>query len=317
MEHEVKRGEALFTQGLFDEAESVFQRILAVKPDHYEALNNLAVIMHKRGLVEEAEKLLRQALEVNERYQEALTNLARIYGSEGRWEELGKVLQKGIQNGSSPSELFHRLDPIRAHTDSQSGCEVQEPIKSSLECDSLIPTPTERAYDPEPPLDRKLPHFPSRPKIALSRSVLMEVIKRACYFPHPEIRKGTLHLSHEVFENQDRECNVLISPGARLDLTGDLRIGPWAMIGEGTVIFTHDHLHEGRQMPLLRLQEEKGIKWRSKIIGKDVWLHGCTVLCQVSEIPDGVVVGAGAVLTKNPKPYEIWAGNPARKVGER
>ena len=88
-------------------------------------------------------------------------------------------------------------------------------------------------------------------------------------------------------------------------------------IGEGTQILTHDHYHEGRDLPLLMLQEARGIQRRDKTIGRDVWLHGCRVLCQVTEIPDGVVVGAGAVLTKNPGPYEIWAGNPARKVGER
>jgi serine O-acetyltransferase len=29
------------------------------------------------------------------------------------------------------------------------------------------------------------------------------------------------------------------------------------------------------------------------------------------------VLGAGSVLTKNPGPFEIWAGNPARKIGQR
>ncbi|MBE0556605.1 MAG: tetratricopeptide repeat protein [Proteobacteria bacterium] len=317
IEANIERGEALFSDGLFDEAESVFQRILSVKPDHYEALNNLAVIKHRRGFVEDAEKLLLRSLEVNGKYQEALSNLAEIYESGGRWEEADRVSQKAIPNGSPSSELFSRLDRVRVHQESRSKCDVQGPIEGPSECDSVTPTETGRACMPEARLDCEAPRSPSRPKIALSRSVLMEVIKRACYFPHPEIRRGTLNLSREVFESPDRECNVLISPGARLDLTGDLTIGPWAMIGAGTVIFTHDHLHEGRQMPLLRLQEEKGIKWRSKVIGRDVWLHGCTVLSQVSEIPDGVVVGAGAVLTKNPKPYEIWAGNPASKVGER
>ncbi|MDH3330653.1 MAG: hypothetical protein OEM01_15605, partial [Desulfobulbaceae bacterium] len=37
----------------------------------------------------------------------------------------------------------------------------------------------------------------------------------------------------------------------------------------------------------------------------------------VTEIPDGAVIGAGAVLTKNPGPYEIWAGVPARKLADR
>ena len=54
------------------------------------------------------------------------------------------------------------------------------------------------------------------------------------------------------------------------------------------------------------------------IIGKDVWINdGAIVLCQVTEVPDGVFLGAGAILTKNPGPYEIWAGVPAQKIGER
>jgi carbonic anhydrase/acetyltransferase-like protein (isoleucine patch superfamily) len=317
IEADLERGEALFVDGHFDEAERVFQRIISVKPNHCEALNNLAVIKHKRGLVEEAVNLLLQALEVNGKYPEALSNLAGIYESEGRWEEAGKILLTSVQTGDSSSGVAHRLDRVRAHTGSKSNCDVRVPIERSLPRDPATSTETGTAYTPEACLDRETPRPTPRPKIALPRSVLMEVIKRVCYFPHPETRKGSLHLNREAFDSPDRECNVLISPGARLDLTGDLTIGPWAMIGEGTVLLTHDHFHEGRQMPLLRLQEERGIKWRNKVIGKDVWLHGCTVLFQVGEIPDGVVVGAGAVLTRTPKPYEIWAGNPARKVGER
>jgi acetyltransferase-like isoleucine patch superfamily enzyme len=32
---------------------------------------------------------------------------------------------------------------------------------------------------------------------------------------------------------------------------------------------------------------------------------------------EGAVVGAGAVVTKDVEPYEIVAGNPARKIGSR
>jgi len=155
------------------------------------------------------------------------------------------------------------------------------------------------------------------PGLTMTRNRLFEVLKRICYFPHPEVHTGQLQLSAEVFENKDRETNLVISPGARLDLTGNIFIGPWVMIGEGTRILTHDHFHDGRETPLLKLQETQGVKWLGLKLGRDVWLHGCTVLAQVSEIPDGAVIGAGAVLTRNPGTYEIWAGNPARKIGNR
>ncbi len=155
------------------------------------------------------------------------------------------------------------------------------------------------------------------PKLAMTKQTLFNVIKKVCYLPHPEIRRGRLNLNTEIFKTKDREANVIISQGARLDMTGDITIGPWTMIGDRTIIYTHDHYHEGREKPLLLLQEEKGVKWQNKLIGKDVWFHGCTILYQVTHIPDGVIVGAGSVLTTNPGPYEIWAGNPARKIGER
>jgi acetyltransferase-like isoleucine patch superfamily enzyme len=154
-------------------------------------------------------------------------------------------------------------------------------------------------------------------KITMSKQFLMLALKSACYAPHPEVRKGSLFLSNNIHSEIDRETNVNISPKARLDLTGDITIESWVMIGEDAVLLTHDHYHVGREKPLLKLQEEKGIKWFPKKIGRDVWLHRCIVLPQVTEIPDGVVVGAGSVLTKIPGSYEIWAGNPARKVGER
>ena len=158
---------------------------------------------------------------------------------------------------------------------------------------------------------------PQGARLALSRHALVEILKRACYLPHPETRVGRLHLSGDIFATPDRETNVVISPNCRIDLTGDVNLGPWTMIGEGTRILTHDHYHDGTERPLLLVQEEKGVKWQDLTIGRDVWLHGCTVLSQVTRIPDGAVVGAGAVLTKNPGPYEIWAGNPARKIGRR
>lgn len=149
------------------------------------------------------------------------------------------------------------------------------------------------------------------------RKKLEQRLQQIVYHPHPEFRSGELTFTEDCFTSEDRDCNVCISRKTRIDCTADIAIGPWTMIGEGTHIITHDHYHEGRNKPLLLLQEEKGIWWSNLAIGGDVWLHGCTILARVTEIPDGVVVGAGAVLTENPGPYEIWAGIPAKKIRDR
>lgn len=146
---------------------------------------------------------------------------------------------------------------------------------------------------------------------------LEKAIARAVRYPHGDIHKGSLVIAEEAFASPDRETNLVISPYSFFDCTGSIHVGSWCNIGPRTRIYTHDHVHMGKE-PLSRIQEEFGILWQDKYIGSDVWIHdGSLVLYQVTRIPDGVVIGGGSVLTRNPKPYEIWAGNPARKVGER
>lgn len=55
-------------------------------------------------------------------------------------------------------------------------------------------------------------------------------------------------------------------------------------------------------------------------IGDDVILApGCKVLCKsgVLKVGRGTVVGANAVLLESTGEYELWAGSPARCVGQR
>lgn len=158
--------------------------------------------------------------------------------------------------------------------------------------------------------DQKIKYYTPKKK-------LYERLQDIIYYPHPEIHTGRLNFDEACFASEDRDCNLCISRRARIDCTANINIGPWTMIGAGTQIVTHDHFHEGKEKPLLLIHEEKGIWWSDLRIGRDVWLHGCTVLAQVTEIPEGVVVGLGAILTENPGPYEIWAGAPARKIRER
>ena len=52
-------------------------------------------------------------------------------------------------------------------------------------------------------------------------------------------------------------------------------------------------------------------------IGNDVWVgYGSTILQGVN-IGDGAIIAAGSVVTKDVKPYSIYAGNPARKIADR
>ena len=152
---------------------------------------------------------------------------------------------------------------------------------------------------------------------SMKKAQLMAAIDKAVRYPHKHVHKGELILSSSVFTESERETNLTISPFSLIDCTGSIKIGPWTTISARTRIYTHDHCYKGLN-PLTIIQEDHGVVWQDKMIGSDVWINdGSIVLFQVTHIPDGVVLGAGSVLTKNPEPFEIWAGNPARKIGER
>lgn len=52
-------------------------------------------------------------------------------------------------------------------------------------------------------------------------------------------------------------------------------------------------------------------------IGNDVWIGSNVCVLRGVNIGNGAVIGAGAVVTKDIPPYEIWAGVPAKKIGQR
>ena len=151
----------------------------------------------------------------------------------------------------------------------------------------------------------------------MTKAQLQAALKEAVRYPHKHFHKGRLIVSPRAYETPGLETNLAISPFSILDCTGSIRVGPWCNIWPRVRVYTHDTIHMGTQ-PLAQLENELGVLWQDKEIGADVWIHdGSIILYQATHLPDGFVLGAGSVLTKNPGPFEIWAGNPARKVGER
>ncbi|MBO4862291.1 MAG: CatB-related O-acetyltransferase [Firmicutes bacterium] len=64
---------------------------------------------------------------------------------------------------------------------------------------------------------------------------------------------------------------------------------------------------------------DKDVRERTRIvIGNDVWIgDNVTVLPSCASIGNGAVIAAGAVVTKDIPPYEIWGGVPAKMIRKR
>ncbi len=108
--------------------------------------------------------------------------------------------------------------------------------------------------------------------------------------------------------------NTMIQKTVIIDISANIEIGNYVEIQDFVMIFTHKH--HWRHSRGLRKDIEK-IEGVPLKIGNDVFIGVHAIIIGVREIADGAVIGAGCVLTKDVKPYEIWVGNPARCIGER
>jgi serine O-acetyltransferase len=152
-------------------------------------------------------------------------------------------------------------------------------------------------------------------------------------------------LWHPPIRRYERVTARLIRAQQRAGVVG--RLARWAMLARGTDIHPEAKLGPGVMFPhaaagviihaCATLGREVVIfagvtigradPWRPSpdfagfVIGDHAMLcAGAVILGRGRDrltIGEGAVIGANAVITSSVPPWEIWAGNPARKVGER
>lgn len=102
--------------------------------------------------------------------------------------------------------------------------------------------------------------------------------------------------------------------GVDCDLCGPVTIGNDVMMGPEVVIYTFLHNYDRVDIPM-RLQ---GIEAPRPVrIGNDVWIGRRAIIMPGVTIGDGVIIGAGAVVTKDVPPYSVVGGVPAKIIKSR
>lgn len=120
-------------------------------------------------------------------------------------------------------------------------------------------------------------------------------------------------LCDEVFVGPFVEIQKGVKVGAKSRIQSHsficelVSIGESCFIGHG-VMFINDLFQEGRPACDSAL-------WRETRIGNNVSIGSNATILPV-DICDGVVIGAGSVVTKNITKKGIYAGNPARLIRE-
>lgn len=105
---------------------------------------------------------------------------------------------------------------------------------------------------------------------------------------------------------------VFIGRGCEFNIRQSVEIGRDSLIASGCKFIDHDH---GIVLGEL-MNAQPGVESPIKL-GEDVWLGVNVVVLKGVTIERGAIVAAGAVVTKSIAANEIWAGIPARKIGER
>ncbi len=86
------------------------------------------------------------------------------------------------------------------------------------------------------------------------------------------------------------------------------------MMGPEVVIYTRGHKHDRTDIPMIN---QRNSKVEPVKIGNDVWSGRRVMIMPGVTIGDGVVIGAGAVVTKDIPNYCIAGGVHAKVIRDR
>jgi maltose O-acetyltransferase len=102
--------------------------------------------------------------------------------------------------------------------------------------------------------------------------------------------------------------NFAVNRGSFIDGKGGVQFGDNVLVGPYVVIASSGHSFDDPNMPILSQTEHK----KAVTIGNDVWIGSHVVIMPGVKIGDRVIIGAGAVVTKDIESHCIAMGIPAK-----
>ena len=111
------------------------------------------------------------------------------------------------------------------------------------------------------------------------------------------------HLYHTRIYGMDISESARVSVGTKLDKThpAGIHIGAESYLASGAIMFSHDFC--------------RGLKTDTRV-GERCFIGANAIIMPGVVIGDEVIVGCGAVVTKDIPSHSIVAGNPARIIRE-
>lgn len=123
-----------------------------------------------------------------------------------------------------------------------------------------------------------------------------------------------VNIDRHVHVSSDTEIGNNSTIGRYSFISPYVKIGDFVLTGPEVCFYAINHQTASTDIPIYR----QGLAAPRPItIGNDVWIGRRAIILGGVNIPDGCIVGAGAVVTKSPPAYTIIAGNPAKVVKYR
>lgn len=109
--------------------------------------------------------------------------------------------------------------------------------------------------------------------------------------------------------------NVWIGDNFYAKAEGEIKIGSGTIISRNVEIWTSNHNYDSDD--LMTIPYDKRFINKPVVIGENCWIGTHVIFLPGVTIGEGVVVGAGSVVTKDIPDYAVIGGNPAKVIKYR
>jgi tetratricopeptide (TPR) repeat protein len=104
-----EQGVRLHQSGDFGNAEQCYQQVLAVQPNHADALHLLGMIAHQFGQHQPAMELIERAIKINKKSPVYCANLGLVYQAQGQFKDAEKWYRKALAIKPDYADAHHNL----------------------------------------------------------------------------------------------------------------------------------------------------------------------------------------------------------------
>lgn len=138
----------------------------------------------------------------------------------------------------------------------------------------------------------------------------------ATYYPDAHVRRAYLGSIGVVFADDSSFCNLGFFPVPNAPSDTHVHIGRNVSIAPNVTCVTESCANNGGEVNGYRYVAERLTKKADIVIEDEAWIGANATVLPGVTVGRCAVVGAGAVLAQDADAYGIYAGLPARKIGD-